>query len=80
MNSCWHLSYFGDAKFIKNKLQEFSHQEYNNNFYTNEKNIENKIKNNEDLFNRSYVPIKYISIDDNKYLPPLYEKYLLNYV
>jgi beta-1,4-mannosyl-glycoprotein beta-1,4-N-acetylglucosaminyltransferase len=80
MNSGWHLSYFGDAKFIKNKLQEFSHQEYNNNFYTNENNIENKIKNNIDLFNRSYVPIKYISIDDNKYLPPLYEKYLLNYV
>jgi beta-1,4-mannosyl-glycoprotein beta-1,4-N-acetylglucosaminyltransferase len=80
INSGWHLSYFGDAKFIKNKLLEFSHQEYNNNFYTNEDNIENKIKNNVDLFNRSYVPIKYISIDDNKYLPPLYEKYLLKYV
>ena len=31
-------------------------------FYTNEDNIENKIKNNVDLFNRSYVPIKYISL------------------
>ena len=27
-NSGWHLSYFGDEKFIKNKLENFGHQEY----------------------------------------------------
>lgn len=25
----WHLSYFGNEKFIKNKLENFGHQEYN---------------------------------------------------
>lgn len=29
----WHLSYFGDKTFIKNKIKEFSHQELNNNIY-----------------------------------------------
>ncbi len=28
-NAGWHLSYFGDAKFISNKLQNFTHQEHN---------------------------------------------------
>ena len=79
-NGGWHLSYFGDKEFIKNKIKSFSHQEYNYEEYTNEEVIENKIKNNQDLFNRSYVPCKYISTEDNKYLPPLYDKYLLNYI
>ena len=26
----WHLTYFGDVNFIKNKLRHFSHQEFNN--------------------------------------------------
>ena len=36
------------------------------------------IWNNKDLFNQSTC--KYISTEDNKYLPPLYDKYLLNYI
>ena len=31
----WHLSYFGDFNFIKNKLNNFAHQEYNSDAYTN---------------------------------------------
>lgn len=46
----WHFSYFGDINFIKNKLNNFSHQEYNNEKYTNNKYIMERIKNNEDLF------------------------------
>jgi len=79
-NAGWHLSYFGDSSFIKNKLTNFGHQEYNNDFYKNEKNIENAINNNSDLFNRSYVPISYIDINKNRCLPPLYNKYLSTYV
>jgi beta-1,4-mannosyl-glycoprotein beta-1,4-N-acetylglucosaminyltransferase len=79
-NGGWHLSYFGNKDFIKNKLKEFSHQELNNSYYTNDKYIDDKINNNEDLFNRNYVPIKYIKINENDNLPPLYNKYLLNYV
>ena len=72
----WHLSYFGDAQFIKNKLIEFGHQEFNNSLYTNEECIENAVKNNRDLFNRHYVAIHYKDITENSYLPPLYDKYL----
>ena len=59
-NSGWHLSYFGNKEFIKNKLKEFSHQEYNFDLYTNEENIEYKINNNIDLFNRNNIGIKLI--------------------
>lgn len=76
----WHLSYFGDKTFIKNKIKEFSHQELNNNIYTNDEYIEYKIKNNQDLFDRQYVPTRYISTNENKNLPDLYDKYLLNYI
>jgi beta-1,4-mannosyl-glycoprotein beta-1,4-N-acetylglucosaminyltransferase len=79
-NAGWHLSYFGDACFIKNKLIEFGHQELNNSLYTNETNIENAIKNNSDLFNRHYVPIHYKDITENSYLPHLYNTYLTKFV
>lgn len=80
LNKCgWHLSYFGDAKFIKNKLLEFGHQEYNSDNYTNINIIEQKIANGEDLFGRSYVPIQNINIDENDFLPPNYNLYLNNY-
>ena len=32
--------------------------------------------NGEDLFGRSYVPIEYIKIEDNNFLPPNYNLYL----
>jgi len=76
----WHLSYFGDARFIQNKLIEFSHQELNNSLFTNEEFIANAVNNNRDLFNRHYVPIHYKDINDNSYLPPLYDKYLARFV
>ena len=80
INGGWHLSYFGNIEFIQNKLKNFAHQELNNNFYTDESHIKNSIKNNKDLFNRNYVPINYVPINTNTNLPPLYDKYLLNYV
>jgi beta-1,4-mannosyl-glycoprotein beta-1,4-N-acetylglucosaminyltransferase len=79
-NGGWHLSYFGDSTFIQNKLKEFSHQEYNNDYYTNQERITNAIKEGKDLFGRGYVPIDYINIENNSYLPPLYNVYLLNFI
>ena len=78
-NSGWHLSYFGDKNFISNKIKEFSHQEFNNNLYTNINNIENNILNHKDLYNRKNNIIKYININDNNNLPPKYDIYLNNY-
>jgi hypothetical protein len=74
------LSYFGDSTFIKNKLENFSHQEYNSDTYTNLDKISEKINNGLDLFNRDQNnisnSIQKIPINDNLYLPPLYDTYL----
>lgn len=78
LNGGWHLSYFGDPHFIKNKMNEFSHQEYNNDTYTNVDIIEEKIKNFKDIYNRK-MHIENINVKDNHYLPPQYEKYLKKY-
>ncbi len=76
----WHLSYFGNEKFIKNKLENFSHQEYNKAEFTNEKQIEERIKNKSDLFGRNGIGMTNIPIRENNNLPCLYEKYLTNFI
>jgi hypothetical protein len=61
----WHLSYFGDEHFVKNKIENFSHQELNTSENTNIESIRKKIEE-----------CHKISIQDNAYLPPEYETYL----
>jgi beta-1,4-mannosyl-glycoprotein beta-1,4-N-acetylglucosaminyltransferase len=78
-NGGWHLSYFGDANFIQNKIKDFSHQELNNETYTNLLNIEDKIKNSRDLYNRN-LSISRIEIKNNQYLPVDYKTYLSKFV
>jgi beta-1,4-mannosyl-glycoprotein beta-1,4-N-acetylglucosaminyltransferase len=77
-NGGWHLSYFGDVEFIKNKLQNFAHQEFNNAKYVNDEFIMEHIKNKKNLFDES-CKIEYISTKDNDFLPPEYDKYLKKY-
>jgi len=79
MSGGWHLSYFGDAQFIQNKLRNFSHQEYNSEEFTNLENINEKIKNKSDLFSRQAV-LEYIPIESNKNLPTRYKDFLLKYI
>ena len=78
-NGGWHLSYFGDSKFIKNKIEQFAHQEYNNDHYTNIEKIETRVKNFSDLYDRNGNIVK-TSINDNTYLPPEYDKYLTKFI
>jgi len=78
-NAGWHLSYFGNEKFIKNKLENFSHQEYNHDKFTNEELISERIKNGKDLFDREDEDIIYVPIEDNDNLPPKYDVYLRNF-
>jgi beta-1,4-mannosyl-glycoprotein beta-1,4-N-acetylglucosaminyltransferase len=79
-NGGWHLSYFGNASFIQNKLKNFSHQEFNSNVFTDIEKIEEKINKQIDLFNRGKNnSMTNISIDDNTYLPPLYQTYLKSF-
>lgn len=74
----WHLSYFGDVEFIKNKLKHFAHQEFNNAKYVNNEFIIEHIKNKKNLFDEN-ARIIYIPISENTNLPPLYDIYLKKY-
>jgi len=69
-NAGWHLSYFGNSEFIKNKLAHFGHQEYNKPEYTDLQRIQHAIENGVDLFGRPDVQIQRIQIRDNERLPP----------
>ena len=51
-NGGWHFSYLGGAEAIAYKIKSFSHQEYNNDTYTDVKEIERKILAGEDIFDR----------------------------
>jgi len=46
----WHFSFFGNENKIKHKIKSFSHQEYNQDRYT--QNISNLINSKQDLFHR----------------------------
>ena len=73
----WHLSYFGDKYFIQNKIQNFAHQEFNSPEFTDLSKIEERLKNNKDLYDRNYI--NRLEIKDNHYLPVDYDKYLTKY-
>lgn len=57
----WHFSYFTDIEGIVRKIQNFAHQEWNQDKYTNQNKILSAIANGSDLFereellNRNYV-------------------------
>jgi len=78
LNGGWHLSYFGDKYFIQNKIQNFAHQELNLTQYTDIDNIEKRMQNSKDLYDRN-CDIEKIKIEDNAYLPIDYSKYLNKY-
>jgi len=75
----WHLSYFGDSHFIKNKIETFSHQELNTSNFTDLEKITKRVSNCGDLYDRGFS-LQKISIKDNSYLPYEYEKYLKKYI
>ena len=72
----WHFSYLGDVNFIKNKITEFSHQEFNNETYLNDEKIIHQIKTQRDLYFRciSVSEFEYVAFEDNDYLPENYEE------
>jgi len=75
----WHLSYFGDPSFIKNKIEQFMHQEVNLPQFKNEEYIKQQIENCSDLFSRDEGWVR-VPISENSYLPPEYDKYLQKYL
>ena len=75
----WHLSYFGDSMYIKNKIENFSHQELNKSCFTDAKEIELKVNSCSDLYGRR-TDLVHVAIEDNNYLPKFYEIYLHQFV
>ena len=63
----WHYSYFGDIDYIINKIQSFSHQEYNSETYKNPETIKKLIEEGKDLFFRGDE--KFIKISNEIYKP-----------
>jgi len=51
----WHLSYFGNADFIANKIDSFAHQEFNTDTIKDRSRIEECIRTGADLYGRNYV-------------------------
>jgi len=66
----WHLSYFGDAEFISNKIQNFAHQEMNTTNFTDVNKIRERIETHQDLFDRKDIEMVVVDILENDYLPP----------
>ena len=68
-NGGWHLSYFGSAEHIANKIQNFVHQEFNEPEYTDHQKIIERISYGTDLFDRKEIHIKKTPRVYNDYLP-----------
>ena len=68
------------VEYIKNKIQNFSHQEYNTAEITDESLLQSRIKNGEDILNRQTTKIKRVDIDEHSYLPPKYKEFLSKYI
>ena len=60
----WHFSFLQKPKDIAKKIKSYSHGEFNKCEITDEKKIEKRIANNEDIFGRGYE-LKKININEN---------------
>jgi len=71
----WHFSFLGNKEFIKNKIENFSHQEFNTKDVKD--NIQKSIDSGRDLFNRKGFKTKYVNITNRfpKYILDNIKKY-----
>ena len=77
LNGGWHLSYFGDSSFIANKVKNLSHQEFNNNAYTDTKYIDWQINNHNCFLFKEHMGK--LELKDNHNLPIDYKTYLTKF-
>jgi len=68
-NGGWHLSYFGDERFIQNKLMNCSHQEYNKPQYTDLNEIKKCVEERKDICQRRGIEFIHVPIETNTFLP-----------
>ncbi|MAH50971.1 hypothetical protein CMI37_34460 [Candidatus Pacearchaeota archaeon] len=55
----WHCSYFGGEDQIIDKIEQFSHQEYNKPEYKNKETIAKRIRERKDLFAREDLELEF---------------------
>jgi hypothetical protein len=72
----WHFSFFGDEYFISNKIKNFAHQEYNDDYYTDVERIKDVVENNKDIFDRGKENSIMKRIELSDYLPKNYKMLL----
>jgi hypothetical protein len=70
----WHLTYFGNESFIKNKIENFGHQELNVKEYTDVEKIKERVTKAKDLYDRK-VEFRTIPFEENDFLPPNWDKH-----
>lgn len=75
-NAGWHFSYFGDPQFIIKKIENFAHQELNNETYKNTQKIQEAIENRKDIY--SSINLHYIPIFKNTFIP-IHSEWLLKH-
>lgn len=68
-NGGWHLSFFGDADYIRNKIQSYAHQEFNDPEFTDISKINQRINDCKDIFNRSTSSWRRVEINQDSFLP-----------
>ena len=66
----WHFSYLKKPENISKKIRSFAHQEFNQDKFTNVKNIKKRVNEHSDIFGRNY---RYKKIEINEDFP----KYIL---
>jgi len=71
INGGWHFSFLQKPSDIIKKIKSFSHGEFNQNEFTKEKEIQKKIFNGEDIFNRGFK-LRKIDVDEQ------YPEYIRN--
>ncbi len=78
-NGGWHFSYLGDVEDIINKIETFSHTEYNKNEYKNKERIQEAMEEGYDLFGRD-SEYEVVELDETypKYLVEKSDEYAHN--
>lgn len=70
----WHFSYFGPPEFIRNKIENFAHQEFNSEEFKDIERIKSRVGKRENIFDDQ--KFEFIEPSENPYLPAGYQKLL----
>lgn len=72
-NAGWHFSYLGGIDKIKDKIQSYSHQEFNTHVILDDKNLSTCLNEGKDIFGRNGEKYEFTSLNE-------YPSYLINVI